>query len=616
MALSLATGSWHVVDVQAKQIVYWNKKSVTIKDASGIAKLNYGGIEGKLPRTYKNLRINFPSQKKFKLTWVNTKGKKTTKTYYVDWTKPSVSGVKNGATYKKAVQVSVADEHSGLKYVKVNGVKMKKKFKLDENGSYLVEAKDKSGNIQKVKFSIRIEAEMENSQPTTMEPTQGGNSSNKGNDVVEEAKVPGQPGGNDNKESAEQGEILATEQPVIPTSTVAPTTMPTTTPNVTPTIKPTVVPTEKPIVTPTIKPTVVPTNGPTATPRVTPAVTPTLKPSSTPTIKPTSTPKLDDTKELDENWKYTLNPIEKTVTLEKYQGTSSDVFVKKGYYVEGEYVNTVLKEAKKVAGIYGYSYSCEGPFCENDKIKKVEFEDGLSIKNVNYMFYYCKNLEQVEGLKGDFESMTWTFRECVKFNQKIEIPNSVKEMDSTFESCEALNVSPQFGKMSQCESMESTFKGCSNFEGKDFQWPIGVIKIDYIFYQCKKLDMVVTIPDTVVSASYAFSGCSSIKKIEMSSKLSKIEKLNGMFLGCEGLTSVNLYLGKQVSDIQKMFKECNKGIEARVVMAGVAMKDSCENAFDGLKGTIYIYPFDTGAWENMHAKMQDCELESYTTIYI
>ena len=78
-----------------------------------------------------------------------------TEGFSVDTLSPSITGVKNNKFYTKAVTVKVKDSGSGIRYVKLNGKKVKTTFKVSKNGSYKVVAVDKFGNTKTVKFAIR-----------------------------------------------------------------------------------------------------------------------------------------------------------------------------------------------------------------------------------------------------------------------------------------------------------------------------------------------------------------------------------------------------------------------------------------------------------------------------
>jgi hypothetical protein len=89
---------------------------------------------------------------------VTTSGKRFAKTYKVtgiDTTKPTVSGVKNGKTYKKDVTIEFSDADSGVKSATLNGKKIKTGKTVSAAGKYTLIVTDKAGNKKTIKFTIK-----------------------------------------------------------------------------------------------------------------------------------------------------------------------------------------------------------------------------------------------------------------------------------------------------------------------------------------------------------------------------------------------------------------------------------------------------------------------------
>ena len=76
--------------------------------------------------------------------------------FSIDAKTPKVKGVKSGKTYKKSVKLRFSDD-TGVKYVKINGkkIKSKKKVKIRKPGIYYVHVCDKYGNVNDVYFKIK-----------------------------------------------------------------------------------------------------------------------------------------------------------------------------------------------------------------------------------------------------------------------------------------------------------------------------------------------------------------------------------------------------------------------------------------------------------------------------
>ena len=127
---------------------YYKSGSVKASDNVGVAAvlLNDEVVEN-------GYRISSVSGK-CKLTVYDFAGNVATVSYVSDNTKPTVSGVKNGKTYKKAVTVKFSDKY-GIKSAKLNGKAIKSGKKVSKKGSYTLKVADKAGNVTTVKFKIK-----------------------------------------------------------------------------------------------------------------------------------------------------------------------------------------------------------------------------------------------------------------------------------------------------------------------------------------------------------------------------------------------------------------------------------------------------------------------------
>lgn len=72
-----------------------------------------------------------------------------------DTKKPTVTGVKNGKKYTKAVKIKFKDA-SGIKYAKLNKKNIKSGYKVKKSGKYKLTVVDKAGNKRIVKFRVSI----------------------------------------------------------------------------------------------------------------------------------------------------------------------------------------------------------------------------------------------------------------------------------------------------------------------------------------------------------------------------------------------------------------------------------------------------------------------------
>ncbi len=91
----------------------------------------------------------------YKITAADINGNSSNITFRIDTTKPSVSGVKNGKTYKTARTIRFADKGSGIKTASLNGKTIKTGKKVTKKGSYTLNIADKAGNKKIVTFKIK-----------------------------------------------------------------------------------------------------------------------------------------------------------------------------------------------------------------------------------------------------------------------------------------------------------------------------------------------------------------------------------------------------------------------------------------------------------------------------
>jgi hypothetical protein len=81
-------------------------------------------------------------------------GKTTTLSFVIDTTKPKITGVANGKTYKSARTIKFSDKY-GVKSATLNGKKISSGKKVSKKGSYKLVVTDNAGNKNTVKFKIK-----------------------------------------------------------------------------------------------------------------------------------------------------------------------------------------------------------------------------------------------------------------------------------------------------------------------------------------------------------------------------------------------------------------------------------------------------------------------------
>ncbi len=91
----------------------------------------------------------------YKITALDVNGNSSRIKFRIDKTKPSVSGVKNGKTYKTARTIRFSDKGSGIRHASLNGLQIKTGQKVSKKGTYRLVVTDKAGNQKTVAFQIR-----------------------------------------------------------------------------------------------------------------------------------------------------------------------------------------------------------------------------------------------------------------------------------------------------------------------------------------------------------------------------------------------------------------------------------------------------------------------------
>lgn len=107
-------------------------------------------LHGNEPYNYCHAFINFTVEVKSR-----AEQQEEVKPAKKDTKKPTVTGVKNGKKYTKAVKIKFKDA-SGIKYAKLNKKNIKSGYKVKKSGKYKLTVVDKAGNKRIIKFRVSI----------------------------------------------------------------------------------------------------------------------------------------------------------------------------------------------------------------------------------------------------------------------------------------------------------------------------------------------------------------------------------------------------------------------------------------------------------------------------
>ena len=141
-----------VASNQSNKSTYWNtmtlknlesKNKDAIKLKAGVKKFTVkknGTYTIRIDNNYDNNYVSYSIQ--VKVTGIDTKA-------------PTVTGVANKKTYKKAVTIKFKDTGSGIKTAKLNGTTIRSGKKISKKGSYKLVVTDKAGNKKTITFKIK-----------------------------------------------------------------------------------------------------------------------------------------------------------------------------------------------------------------------------------------------------------------------------------------------------------------------------------------------------------------------------------------------------------------------------------------------------------------------------
>ncbi len=129
---------------------YYNTGVTVIINSENM--LDYVDVDGqKIESDY----LFLSEESSYRLTAVDINGNKSTIRFFIDTTKPSVSGAVNGKTYTGARTIKFSDKGSGIQKAALNGKTIKSGTKVSKKGSYTLVVTDKAGNKKTVKFKIK-----------------------------------------------------------------------------------------------------------------------------------------------------------------------------------------------------------------------------------------------------------------------------------------------------------------------------------------------------------------------------------------------------------------------------------------------------------------------------
>jgi len=276
------------------------------------------------------------------------------------------------------------------------------------------------------------------------------------------------------------------------------------------------------------------------------------------------------------NWNYTLDETNKTITLNYYSGSETNVIVYSAYPIDGTTYRTKITNnpnnstlaTKYMFNAYGNSN------CKN--IKSIIFGnmiDVSDVKDLSYMFYNCSSLTSLDLSNfdtGNVTNMKYMFLGC-KSLTSLDLSNfdtsNVTDMSGMFQSCSSLtSLDLSNFDTSNVTSLRYMFEHCSSLTSLDLSNfdTSNVTTMGVMFAYCSSLtslDLSNFDTSNVTTMGVMFAFCSSLTSLDLSNfDTSNVTSLRYMFEYCSSLTSLDLsnFDTKNVTDMYGMFADSLK----------------------------------------------------------
>ena len=174
-------------------------------------------------------------------------------------------------------------------------------------------------------------------------------------------------------------------------------------------------------------------------------------------------------------------------------------------------------------------------------------------RDISYLFSDCKQLNYSANIQnnefnfnfceptGNFiTNMSRTFADCKKFNQPVQIPDSVTDMDGIFLGC--FNFNQNIKIPNSVTKLYGPFCGCVVFNQNilipnsvtDMSEAFGAITLgpDFSDISCPNLNQCILIPNSVTDMLSCFRDCNNLRQSDMYIYSQNITRMSYAFEGC------------------------------------------------------------------------------------
>ena len=257
------------------------------------------------------------------------------------------------------------------------------------------------------------------------------------------------------------------------------------------------------------------------------------------------------------------------------------------------------------------------------KIEGLKNLDTSNVTNMNYMFYGCSKLTNLDVSKFNTSKVTdmgSIFSDCRGLTS-IDV--------SKFDTSNVTNMSYMFGYCSNLTSLDvskfdtrnvtsmgSMFNGCSGLTSLDVSNfdTRNVTSMYSMFSSCvglTSLDVSKFDTSKVTSMGYMFSSCSGLISLDVSKfDTSKVTYMGSMFPGCSRLTSLDVskFDTSNVTNMNSMFSSCSRLISLDVSSFNTSKVTDMSSMFSYCRGltSLDISKFDTSNVTSMSFMFSNC----------
>ena len=244
------------------------------------------------------------------------------------------------------------------------------------------------------------------------------------------------------------------------------------------------------------------------------------------------------------DWIYTLDDVNKTITLKQYIGSDTDVTVYNKYKSEDKIYKTKIAQNIIENNYYSNNYMFSG----KSYIQSITFEDNIDYSetfNMVNMFQSCTSLTSLDLSNVDTSNVT-------NMNNMFKNCTSLTSLDlSSFNTSNVTNMRQMFYKCTSLTNLDVSNVDTSN-----------VTDMVYMFFDCPSLtslDVSNFNTSSTTDMSGMFYNCSSLTSLDISNfDTRNTTDMGDMFNSCTSLTNLNLsnFDTSNTTDMSGMFYNC------------------------------------------------------------